>query len=152
MKAVRENRVLTVNQEPASKRKDFGEIGFHRHKHASYFVFPRALKKDPGRVIGINYDLVSEPEESDRSRRRKEADPLEISDRSASLRPPLQKKRTPVFKEFEVTVRQVASNELVLSIRAPDKETARARALNLAAEKSIDLKSAAIRNEVESIR
>src|ERR1051326_4794343 len=63
MNAVKENRVLTLVQEPAAKRKDFGRIGFHREPHASYLVFPRPLQSNPAsRVIGIKYELLEQPE------------------------------------------------------------------------------------------
>jgi len=58
-KAIRENRVLTVHQEPTSKKKDFGEIGFHKIPFASYLLFPKPLpEKSEARVVGINYQLV----------------------------------------------------------------------------------------------
>src|SRR3982751_556830 len=61
MKAVRENRVLTVNQEPTAKTKDFGTIGFHEEKSAAYFIFPQPLpESQEGHVIGIKYDLLDE--------------------------------------------------------------------------------------------
>jgi hypothetical protein len=65
-RAIRENRVLTVIQKPGSQGRDVGQIGFHRNRFASYFVFPRPLPKDgPNRVIGINYQLVEEPDGKD---------------------------------------------------------------------------------------
>jgi hypothetical protein len=61
-KAIRENRVLTVFQDPASNRKDFGRIGFHREPGATYFVFPRPLPdKQDARIVGVNYQLIEEP-------------------------------------------------------------------------------------------
>jgi hypothetical protein len=61
MQALKRNRVLTVVQDPTSKRKDYGEIGFHQQHGASYLVFPRPLPKtDGGRVIGINYQLLDD--------------------------------------------------------------------------------------------
>jgi hypothetical protein len=59
--AVKRNRVLTVVHDPTSKRKDYGEIGFHERHGASYLIFPRPLPKDgPAHVIGINYSLLAE--------------------------------------------------------------------------------------------
>lgn len=55
MRAVKQGRVLTVVQ--GSKRKDFGELGFHQHPGALYFVFPKPLPVEEGRVVGIKYDL-----------------------------------------------------------------------------------------------
>jgi hypothetical protein len=43
-------------------RKDFGIVGFHQEKFASYLVFPKRLPKiDEARVIGINYGLLRQP-------------------------------------------------------------------------------------------
>ena len=59
MQVLKRNRVLTVVQDPTSKRKDYGEIGFHQQHGASYLVFPRPLLETSGvRVIGINYELL----------------------------------------------------------------------------------------------
>jgi len=60
-KATRENRVLTIIQEPTSKRKDFGMIGFLQEPNAMYLLFPRAVPREQGRVIGLNYALIDEP-------------------------------------------------------------------------------------------
>jgi hypothetical protein len=60
-KAIRENRVLTIHSDPASHRKDYGAIGFHEEKGATYLVFPKALpKKCDSRIIGINYQLAED--------------------------------------------------------------------------------------------
>ena len=60
-KALRENRVMTIHSDPSSHQKDFGEIGFHEEKGATYLVFPRALPKArDSRVVGINYQLAED--------------------------------------------------------------------------------------------
>ena len=60
-KAIRENRVLTVHTDPASGRKDYGEIGFCRERGAFYLVFPERLPKErKARIVGINYQLAEE--------------------------------------------------------------------------------------------
>ena len=60
-KAIKENRVLTVESDPTSKRKDFGRIGFHRVHGGIYLVFPKALPKETeARIVGINYQLAEE--------------------------------------------------------------------------------------------
>lgn len=63
MRAVKQKRVLTVMQE--SQRKDFGELGFHQHPGALYFIFPKPLPSEQGKVIGIKYDLVESGEPAD---------------------------------------------------------------------------------------
>ena len=59
-KAIRENRVLTVESDPTSKRKDFGRIGFHQVHGGIYLVFPKALPKTESRIVGINYELAED--------------------------------------------------------------------------------------------
>jgi hypothetical protein len=56
-KAVRENRVLTVEQPPTGTKKDLGKIGFHRDANVSYLIFPKRLpKQSETKVVGIKYD------------------------------------------------------------------------------------------------
>ena len=65
-RAVRQKRVLTVLPQPGSKKKDFGEVGFHKRSRAIYLLFPRRLSPVTGaRVTGINYELLEEPAVSD---------------------------------------------------------------------------------------
>jgi hypothetical protein len=60
-KAMRENRVLTIHSDPASHHKDYGQIGFHEQKGATYLVFPKPLPKQcDSRIIGINYQLAED--------------------------------------------------------------------------------------------
>ena len=62
MRAVNTHRVMTVIQNPVSKKSDYGRVGFHKDPHASYFVFPRQLAAaEDARVVGINYELLEEP-------------------------------------------------------------------------------------------
>src|SRR5437763_12260648 len=92
MKAVKQNRVLTVHQLRHNK-KDFGQIGFHQRDDALYLVFPRPLNK--GRqepVIGINYELIAQPPVAE----------------PASAKPRAQPKKEPkktINRNFKVTVR-----------------------------------------------
>lgn len=57
--AIKQNRVLTVIQEPS--KTDYGMIGFQLHPGALHLIFPRALPCENARVIGMNYQLVEEP-------------------------------------------------------------------------------------------
>jgi hypothetical protein len=41
--AVTENRVMTVIQEVATAKKDYGLIGFHQEPGASFWIFPKPL-------------------------------------------------------------------------------------------------------------
>jgi hypothetical protein len=62
MKAVKDNRVVTLIQQPVTHKKDFGEIGFHQDPRAAYFIFPKPLPElEAVRVVGIKYDLMGRP-------------------------------------------------------------------------------------------
>jgi hypothetical protein len=82
MRAVREHRVLSIRQEPTSRRADFGMVGFNNEKHTTLLVFPRPLTAFlEARVIGIKYETVAESriavavKSENRSARRPKAQP-----------------------------------------------------------------------------
>jgi hypothetical protein len=53
--------VLTIHSDPASTRKEYGEIGFHPEQGATYLLFPEPLPKDvKARIVGINYQLADD--------------------------------------------------------------------------------------------
>jgi hypothetical protein len=144
MEAVKERRVLTVAQEPG--KKDSGEIGFRQTRFASYFVFPRPLPKDePRRIIGINYQLVEEPEMLRRGA-SKESRRVAKSPRHGKA----PARRIP--KDFKVIVRRVATTETFLSVKAANKASARQAALRLVDRQPFDLVAATVRNQVKSVR
>jgi len=59
MRAAKELRVVTIKQEPTSKRKDFGIVGYVKEKYATYLIFPKSLREFDGqRVIGIDYSIL----------------------------------------------------------------------------------------------
>jgi len=146
MRAIKQRRVLTVVQE--SRRKDFGELGFHQRPNALYFVFPKPLPAEEGKVIGIRYDLA-EPgapvdeisrEELNRAGKRKRAEVQQ------------PKKVEPVVKTFRVAIRQVAVIERTLKIEARSKALARARASELMKGTKFDVSKAQIENSIRSVR
>src|SRR4051794_28013217 len=62
LSAVRQNRVMTVEQQNVGTRKDVGVIGFVKEKNASYFIFPKRLNAFTGmEVHGIKYELINQP-------------------------------------------------------------------------------------------
>ena len=146
MRAVKQKRVLTVVQE--SKRKDFGELGFHQHPGALYFVFPKPLPGEGGKVIGIKYDLVEAGEPAD------VLGPAELKrvakTKGARAREP--KKVEPVVKTFQVAVRRVAVLEESLAIDAHSKAEAKQMAVETLETRGFELGKAKIENEIKSVR
>jgi hypothetical protein len=145
-KAVRENRVVTVIQQPTSKRKDYGKIGFDQQAFASYLVFPRPLPAaNHARVIGINYELIEESTALDPVKdgvARSKAKPAQHK----PAVPPLPKQKT-----FSVVVRRTARVELAFTIRASSKSAARIEALKTAKHQFFDLSKAVFHEELVSI-
>lgn len=142
MRAVKQNRVLTVIQEPGSKRKDFAEIGFRRVRHAAYLVFPKRLPAEPkARVIGIKYDLVDEPVPNDPVR----VDSL--PEKSARHR---IKENEPAEQTFDILVRRMAVIETMIRSKGKDETQARERAIVQAKRETFDMTKAVIRNEIIS--
>src|SRR6185437_1652929 len=119
MRAVKQKRVLTVKQE--SKRKDFGELGFHQHPGALYFVFPKPLPSDKGKVIGIKYNLAESGEPADRV----SSEELKRAAKKKRVKPSAPKATEPVVKTFEVVARRVAVLEESFSMDAHSKSEAR---------------------------
>jgi hypothetical protein len=146
MRAVKQKRVLTVVQE--SKRKDFGELGFHQHPGALYFIFPKPLPADEGRVIGIKYDLAEAAEPAD------VISPAELKREAKqkagkSSKP---KKAEPVVKTFEIVARRVAVLKESLTIDAHSKAEARQKAAETFKTRGFDLGKAEIENEIKSVK
>jgi hypothetical protein len=143
MKAVRQNRVMTIKQETKGTGKDFGIVGFIQEKNVSYLVFPKPLNpfKD-ARIIGINYDLIKDPAPvgrlveptADRPKsfgsRRIRANATKPTERSRNTAASMvastrQKQR----KRFKVTIRFTALADVVQETVAPTATAARERAL-----------------------
>jgi hypothetical protein len=142
MKAVRENRVLTVSQPPKGTKKDFGQIGFHLQPSASYLVFPRPLHKDAQlRVVGIKYDELEQP--------RARVGVKGKAPKSARAPAP---KRVPVEKEFQVMIRRVATLEVTETVTASDFQDAQSQALKAVTRRAFDVKNADIADEVKTIK
>jgi len=146
MRAVKQKRVLTVVQE--SKRKDFGELGFHQHPGALYFIFPKPLPAEQGRVIGIKYDLA-EPGEP--------ADAVSLAELNRIAKKKSAKSRNPekpelVVKTFQVAVRRVAVMETSMEIEAHSQAQARAKAMELMDGAEFDVSKAEIENEIISVK
>ncbi|HXT11602.1 MAG TPA: hypothetical protein VN873_08560 [Candidatus Angelobacter sp.] len=151
MRATKEHRVLTLVQEPGSKKKDFGEIGFHQHAHASYLVFPKRLPGDDGnKVVGIKYDLVEEPELSD-ALSPEQLKKLRAPKAKAGGKPKSAKQSRPA-KTFDVRIRRMAVLESVVSVEAASRSEARKKAAAQAEASPFDPSKAKFTTRVAGIK
>ena len=137
--AWRENRVLTVQQNPTGT-KDFGLVGFHKESNAAYLLFPKPLTEFEGRkIVGIAYDSVYTPP------------------RGRVVQPSAGKKRAtparqPGTRTFSVTVCITARLEYTEIVNATSSEAARKEALKRAESRELDFSSGEITPSVVGIK
>jgi hypothetical protein len=142
MRAVREDRVLSIKQEPTGTKKDFGTVGFLPERYVSYLVFRKPLTPFKGkRVVGIKYDTVSE---AGISTSRASAAP---SSRSVK---PSRPKPKPRPKRFTATVRLTRTNEVRVTVEAFDEKEARVKAEETARERG-DSRPSQVKAELLSL-
>ncbi|HZV33064.1 MAG TPA: hypothetical protein VFB72_00700 [Verrucomicrobiae bacterium] len=140
MRAVKENRVLTIVRDPHGKHKDFGEIGFHEQPLALYMIFPKPLpKKTDARVIGVKYDLIEEPEVKNPVRNVKPQSPKSAAPKQ-------------IENEYKVVIRRTATTTFTLDLTAKNEREAKKQALAAVKEQSFELNNAKIENEIQSVR
>lgn len=131
MKAVRENRVLTVTQPTGANKRDSGRIGFHESAHAAYFIFPQPLVRNlDSRVVGIKYNLL-------RQRRPGAPD----RPRGPELRSAPQPRAKPE-SIFHFIVQRQAVLETTVQVSARTKAEAERKALHTAKQEPFDLAKA----------
>jgi len=155
MKAVKENRVVTVFQKPTGIRKDFGTIGFHQEKFAAYLVFPGRLPKFEAHIIGINYELLQESEQK-RPLKKKVEPPKAIRkdfshDGSLPTRDGIQKLKPKDRSTKKFTVKIVRSGTAKTSLTVNDKTISEAEAIALKMVKAESFKPDEIHAKATSI-
>jgi hypothetical protein len=148
MKAVRENRVLTVFQKPIGPHKDFGVIGFLQEQFALYLVFPKRLPASADvRVIGIKYDLLEEKVKKEPALKTTITPKAE---KKQKVVPAVVPKEKPVpLKKFRVRILRNATNEITLTVTADNISHAGEKAL-LAVKTKI-FKPEKVQDEVKEI-
>lgn len=138
MKAVRENRVVTLLLKRHGNHPDFGEIAFHQRPNALYLVFANSLPEESGaRVVGIKYDLLAEPTTNEpvakapKPKKRPKARRV-----TAPVMPMMGQKEKPKpipRKRFNATILRTATVEekvTVLALNIRDAEAAALQAVN----------------------
>ncbi|HTL59396.1 MAG TPA: hypothetical protein VL361_27240 [Candidatus Limnocylindrales bacterium] len=142
MKAVKDNRVLTLIQEPTSQHKAYAIVGFHQQPYASYLIFPKPLPTaEPLHVVGIKDELMAQP---------KVDHPIGPVKAKPPKRPTL--KPIEVDKTYNVHIRRTAVVEKTLEIQAASQAEARKKALQTAESEPFDLAKAAVKTEVKELQ
>lgn len=139
MRAVRDNRVLTVKQSSVGHKADQGTIGFHKNKNVAYLVFPESLPETKdAQVIGIKYDLLAagEPVGSERKQKVKKTSP---------------RKQAPAQKEYSITIKRTATVETQLSVRGVDANKAKEAALREIERQPFDPHEAVVQNQIRAV-
>jgi hypothetical protein len=154
MRAVRDERVLSLKQEPTGSKKDFGIVGLVEEKFVSYLVFPKTLRKFAGkRVIGIKYDTLKQSKlTTARGASPGKKPPRNPLARAAinSRRAPAKPKPKPAPPRFTATVRFTAMQDVEVTVEARNQQEARAKAAE-AARPRIDWVSANVETKVTGL-
>ena len=141
MKAVRQNRVVSVKEENVGTKKDFGIVGFE--KGSAYLVFPKALKAKAGeKVVGLKYELLAASKPKDPvskasvpKRKKKEA-------REHALPKPTPKYRVVV----------TGTKEFVVEVEAKEEKMARNIAVERVKTGEDDVRTVDMELKVKSVR
>ena len=161
-KAIDENRVLTVQTDPGSHRKEYGQIGFHQQDGAIYLVFPKALPEGiDARIVGINYQLAEDrpPKDPVTSEFREELarkaqtqkESAQKKERPERIAEKVAAPAKPELKTFEVTVRRIATLEEKRRVKAETEQAAKESALEVVRAKRFDIGRAQVRAEVAAV-
>jgi hypothetical protein len=145
MRAVKEGRVMTVNRENVGTKKDFGLIGFHKRPTGLYLVFPRPLKEFAGkRIVGIDYDLIRQPEVKD---------PFVPEPRSApkERKGKAKKKQPKSLPLFTASIRFVATSETEIVVEAANAKSARKKIEEQSSE-PLDWSKADVKRTITGLR
>jgi hypothetical protein len=158
IKAVDENRVITILQPNVGTKKDFGAVGFLKKANVAFLVFPKRIPYAPStKVVGIKYDRIAEskPEgavykakPNGRPRvplRKKPAGKsrVELSHR--------EKKRTPDVKHFRATAVLNARQTVQLKVDAHSAAEARKLFSEKMAKEKIDLNQSSISRSLKNV-
>jgi hypothetical protein len=93
-RAQKAHRVMTIERPASGGKTDVGFVGFDaspaaRNKNAQYLIFPKSLKRFEGaRVVGIKFDLVSQPKLASADRLKHFAEPTPKARGKKSAWPP----------------------------------------------------------------
>jgi hypothetical protein len=131
MRQAKQNRVMSIKQEPAGKQKDFGVIGFLPEKFITYLLFPKSLKEFANaRVVGIKYDVVEEARIESGSPLPKSKGKREptVPEKAKAKRPPPHRKPEPQPESFTVRIQVTAVSERDVEVKAMNKREAEALA------------------------
>lgn len=145
-RAVRENRVMTVFQEPAKSKKDFGVVGWLKEKNASYLIFPKNLRDfTDKKIVGINYDLLAAPKpRGPLAKLRKTRGGFYTERRERALEPAKVKK-------FRVSLRATATLEMSQQVEAANQKEAREKAVQVLQGRKPDFTNAPISTRILKI-
>lgn len=115
-RAIKQDRILTVLQEPAATKPDQGFVGFLQKENAIYLLFPRSIKRFRARkIIGLKYDAIATPK---------------IKGAKARVRTPsAAKKPSKPTARFRVTLTVRSEVKVEREVEAPNSRAARQAAL-----------------------
>ena len=150
MRAVAENRVITITLHNVGTRKDFGIVGFDPKPSATWVVFAKPLSAATGtKVIGVKYELLEEPPVKDPvslspPARSREVGPAKPKPAKAVFERTDIDKKVIAFPEpkppqkFKIAISVTTKSQVEKEIEAENAKEARALALEEMKKKSLE--------------
>jgi len=146
MKAVHQNRVVTILQPNVGTKKDFGVVGFLKKRNVAFLTFPKPIPYSSGsKVVGIKYQHIAESQPKGDvykpSRNGKPGIPLrEKLARTSGLKPAhREKKLKPEPKHFQATAVLTARQTVDLKAEASTATEAKRLLREKMEEQKMDL-------------
>ena len=166
LKAIKQNRVVTLFSENAGTRKDYGKIGFHPGPNANFLIFPKTLPKgDDSRIVGIQYGaLAPEPVRGKAIRPAKVVPPVPKVAKELAAPPRLEIFREPATpanrprhrekpaRQFSAILRRTAVWEQRLSVQARNRRGAKKQFEQAAKDAVFDPTGAKVETKITLIQ
>jgi hypothetical protein len=164
MRAVKENRVITIALQNVGTHKDFGLVGFHPKPSTTYVVFAKALSAANGtKVVGVKYEMLEDAPVKDPVPRSQLQPAPKIRllptrpDKAEFVLPNADKKvvafpQPKPLQKFKVAISVVTKSQVEKEIEAENPKEARAKALEGIKQEPVDVANAAITHRVISAK
>lgn len=126
-RALKQHRVLSVHQETAGAKADYGSVGYEGDKHAQILIFPKSIEGFAGRrVVGVKYDLLERPRQISRTTTKATAREKKKEEKKGKQEKEKEKKeeKKPVKKEKPMPAPRVAEPNLKILRFKEVEETA----------------------------
>lgn len=159
MKAVAQNRVMTIAQPNVGTRRDFGLVGFFPQRNANYAEFPKPLEVSrETKVVGIRYEDLQQSKPSGPLYKPGAERPPGIPMRERGKKvpkPPAQPPKAPAppkTRRFAAEITWTSTVTETITVEAVDAKNARKLIERAAQQKEPDFRSGAVESTIGRVK